>query len=305
MTFRKQGMSTMVLAFGSHMSASGGVDLALGRAEELSLESCQIFSKNERQWKAKPLDPSVVERFRLETERTGITKLVVHDSYLINLASPKPDIREKSIAAFTDELERCDILGIPHLVTHPGAHTGSGVEAGIQQFADSLNEIYDSLPDNQALTLLETTAGQGTSLGRSFGEIAAIIDKVEAKERVGVCLDTCHVFAAGYDYRTPELYATMMEEFDSTIGLERLKVIHLNDSKFPLGSFRDRHDHIGAGEIGLEGFRQFVNDPRLAGIPGILETEKDPDGEKDRRNIGTLKSLVKQPALDVAIAESR
>lgn len=292
----------MVLAFGSHMSASGGVDLALGRAEELGLESCQIFSKNERQWKAKPLDPAVVERFRSETERTGITKLVVHDSYLINLASPKLDIREKSVAAFKDELERCDTLGIPYLVTHPGAHTGSGFEAGIQQFADSLNEVYDSLPDNQALTLLETTAGQGTSLGRSFSELAAIIEKVEAKDRVGVCLDTCHVFAAGYDYRTPELYATMMEEFDSTVGLDRLKVIHLNDSRFPLGSFRDRHDQIGAGEVGLEGFRQFVNDPRLTGLPGILETEKDPDGNNDRQNLDTLKRLIGQPAPGVTIA---
>lgn len=291
----------MVLAFGSHMSASGGVDLALGRAEELGLESCQIFSKNERQWKAKPLDPAVVERFRSETERTGITKLVVHDSYLINLASPKADIREKSLAAFREELERCDMLGIPYLVTHPGAHTGSGVEAGIQQFADSLNEVYESLPDNQAMTLLETTAGQGTSLGRTFGELAAIIEKVEAKDRVGVCLDTCHVFAAGYDYRTPELYATMMQKFDSKIGLDRLKVIHLNDSKFPLGSFRDRHDQIGGGEIGLEGFRQIVNDTRLRDLPGILETEKDPDGKNDRRNMETLKSLVDQPAPNVTM----
>lgn len=282
----------MVLAFGSHMSVSGGVDLALERAEALGLESCQIFSKNERQWNAKPLDPAVVERFRAQTARTGITKLVVHDSYLINLASPKPDIRDKSLLAFKDELERCDMLGVPYLVTHPGAHTGSGVEAGIQQFADSLNEIYAALPDNRALTLLETTAGQGTSLGRSFGELAAIIEKVGAKDRVGVCLDTCHVFAAGYDFRTPELYATMMREFDDTVGLERLKVIHLNDSKFPLGSYRDRHDQIGAGEIGPEGFRQLVNDSRLSGIPGILETEKDPDGDNDRRNLKTLKDLV-------------
>lgn len=282
----------MVLAFGSHMSASGGVDRALERAEALGLESCQIFSKNERQWKAKPLDPAVIERFRSETERTGITKLVVHDSYLINLASPRPDIRDKSLSAFKDELERCDILGIPYLVTHPGAHTGSGVEAGIQQFADSLNQVHAALPDVRAMTLLETTAGQGSSLGRSFSELAAIFDKVEAKERVGVCLDTCHVFAAGYDFRTPDLYATMMEEFDHTVGLDRLKVIHLNDSKFPLGSNRDRHDQIGAGEIGLDGFRQVVNDGRLSGIPGILETEKDPEGVNDRRNLETLKGLV-------------
>lgn len=274
------------------MSASGGVDKALARGEAIPVDSLQLFSKNERQWIAKPLDPDVVDRFHAEVERTGITKLVVHDSYLINLASPKSDILEKSLPAFIDELQRCDALGVPHLVTHPGAHTGSGVEAGIARFAQSLNEIFDAMPNNPTLTLLETTAGQGTTLGRSFEEIAAIIDLVEHKARVGVCLDTCHIFAAGYDYRTPELYAATMAQFDAAIGLERLKVIHLNDSKNPLGSNKDRHDHIGAGEIGLEGFRQFVNDPRLAGLPGILETEKDDAGENDRRNLATLRSLI-------------
>jgi deoxyribonuclease IV len=282
----------MVLALGSHMSASGGVDLVFGRGEALGLESIQLFSKNERQWFAKPLDPVVIERFHAETARTGVTKLVVHDSYLINLASPKPDILEKSIAAFADELLRCDQLGIPYLVTHPGAHTGSGVETGIARFAQSLNEIHGSMPDGKALTLLETTAGQGTALGRSFEEIAAIIDRVEDKSRVGVCLDTCHIFAAGYDYRTQEQYEAMMSSFDELIGIGRLKVIHLNDSKNPVGSFKDRHDHIGEGEIGLEGFRPFMNDSRLVGVPGILETEKDDAGEKDRRNLATLRSLI-------------
>lgn len=284
----------MVLAFGSHVSASGGVDRAPQRGADVGAEAIQIFSKNERQWQAKPLDPAVVEQFRAEIERTGIgfDKLVVHDSYLINLASPKEDILAKSIPAFTDELLRCDMLGIPYLVTHPGAHTGSGVEAGIERFAQSLNEIYAAIPDNQAMTLLETTAGQGTALGRSFEEIAAIIERVDQDERVGVCLDTCHIFAAGYDYRTPELYVEMMDQFDRTIGLDRLKVIHLNDSKNPLGSNKDRHDHIGDGEIGLEGFWQFVNDARLAGIPGILETEKDDAGDYDRRNFATLRSLI-------------
>jgi deoxyribonuclease-4 len=282
----------MVLALGSHMSASGGVDLVFARGEALGLESIQLFSKNERQWLAKPLDPAVIERFHAETARTGVTKLVVHDSYLINLASPKPDILEKSIPAFADELLRCDQLGIPYLVTHPGAHTGSGVEAGIARFAQSLNEIHDSMPDGKALTLLETTAGQGTALGRSFEEIAAIIDQIEDKSRVGVCLDTCHIFAASYDYRTPDQYEAMMTSFDELIGIDRLKVIHLNDSKNPVGSFKDRHDHIGDGEIGLEGFRPFMNDPRLEGVPGILETEKDDAGEKDRRNLATLKSLI-------------
>lgn len=282
----------MTLAFGSHVSASGGVDKAIPRAEALDLESVQIFSKNERQWQAKPLDPAVVQNFRDEVARTGLTKLVVHDSYLINLASPKEDILAKSIPAFTDELTRCDELGIPHLVTHPGAHTGSGVDDGIAKFAESLNRILGSLPESRTITCLETTAGQGTSLGRTFEEIAAIIDLVEDKARVGVCLDTCHIFAAGYDIRTPETYAETMTRFGEVIGFERLMVIHLNDSKNPLGSFKDRHDHIGDGLIGLEGFRNIVNDRRLDGIPGILETEKDDAGDYDRRNIATLKSLV-------------
>lgn len=282
----------MTLALGSHMSASGGVDKAIARGEALNLESLQLFSKNERQWRAKPLDPAVVEHFHAEVERTGITKLVVHDSYLINLASPKEDILEKSMPAFTDELERCDLLGIPWLVTHPGAHTGSGVEAGIARFAQSLNEIFAALPDSKTVTLLETTAGQGTALGRSFEEIAAIIDLVEDKDRVGVCLDTCHIFAAGYDYRTPEQYAETMGHFDQVIGLNRLKVLHLNDSKNDLGTNKDRHDHIGDGLIGLEGFRGFMNDSRLDGVPGILETEKDDAGDYDRRNLETLRSLI-------------
>ncbi len=282
----------MTLAFGSHVSASGGVDKAIGRAETLALESVQIFSKNERQWQAKPLDPGVVQNFRDEVARAGLTKLVVHDSYLINLASPKEDILAKSIPAFTDELTRCDELGIPYLVTHPGAHTGSGVEAGIAKFAESLNLVLDALPDSRTITCLETTAGQGTTLGRTFEELAAIIDLVEDKSRVGVCLDTCHVFAAGYDIRRPESYAATMTQFGEIVGFERLLVIHLNDSKNPLGSFKDRHDHIGDGLIGLEGFRNVVNDTRLDGIPGILETEKDDTGEYDRRNLATLKSLV-------------
>lgn len=282
----------MTLAFGSHLSTSGGVDRVFARAEALPVESCQIFSKNERQWIAKPLDPAVVERFHAEKGRTGLTKLVVHDSYLINLASPKPDILAKSLAAFKVEMERCDVLGISFLVTHPGAHTGSGVDAGIAQFATSLNQIYRETPANKAITLLETTAGQGTSLGRSFDEIAAIIDLVDDKDRVGVCLDTCHIFAAGYDFRTAEGYAAVMEQFDRIIGFDRLRVLHLNDSRMPFASNKDRHAHIGEGEIGTEGFRHVVNDPRLTGLPAILETEKDDAGENDLKNLTTLRGLV-------------
>jgi deoxyribonuclease-4 len=282
----------MTLDFGTHASTSGGVHKALQRAADVGATSCQIFSKNERQWLAKPLDPEVVDHFHLERERTGIRQMVVHDSYLINLASPKDDIHGKSMAAFADELERCHELGIRYLVTHPGAHTGSGVEAGIAKFAESLNRLHDQLPHLAVMTCLETTAGQGTTLGRTFEEIAQIIDLVEAPDRVGVCLDTCHIFAAGYDIRTPETYRATMDAFDRAIGLDRLLVIHINDSKMPFASNKDRHEHIGGGEIGLEGFRSLVNEPRLAGRPGILETEKDPDGDHDRRNLEVLRGLV-------------
>lgn len=284
----------MTLEFGSHVSASGGVDKVFARAEEVGATSIQIFSKNERQWIAKPLDADIVDRFHAERERMGIDPnlLVIHDSYLINLASPKDDILEKSLAAFRDELRRGDVLGIPNLVTHPGAHTGSGVDAGLARFAQSLNEIFSELPDSRTVTLLETTAGQGTSLGRSFEDLATIIDQVEDKSRVAVCMDTCHIFSAGYDFRTPEQYAEMMTMFDEIVGIKYLRALHLNDSKMPFASNKDRHDQIGDGEIGLEGFRHFVNDARLCGLPGILETEKDPAGDNDRRNLATLRGLV-------------
>lgn len=283
----------MTLDFGVHASASGGVDKALQRAVDVGATSCQIFSKNERQWNAKPLDPGVVENFHRERERTGIQQMVIHDSYLINLASPKEDILAKSIAAFTDELERGEILNIQYLVTHPGAHTGSGVDAGIRQFAESLNRIFDSLPDNHTVTCLETTAGQGTTLGRSFDEIAAIIDLVEDKSRVGVCFDTCHAFAAGYDLRSEASTVEVFDEFDRVIGLDKLRVLHLNDSKQPFGSNKDRHDHIGQGEIGPAAFTAIVNDPRLSGLPGIIETEAGEKNAFDLVNLATLRSYVR------------
>jgi len=282
----------MTLDFGTHASAAGGVDKALQRAVDVSATSCQIFSKNERQWRAKPLDPAVVERFHEERERTGIAQMISHASYLINLASPKDDLIEKSVGGFTDELERAHTLGLQGVVLHPGAHTGSGVDAGVAKIAQSLNRIHDDLPHITSLTLLETTAGQGTALGRSFEEIAAIIDQVEAKDRIGVCLDTCHIFAAGYDIRTSDGYQEVMNAFDRVIGIDKLRAIHLNDSKMPFASNKDRHEHIGEGEIGVEGFRALVNDTRLSGIPGVLETEKDAEGDYDRKNLALLRSLV-------------
>ncbi|MCA9834588.1 MAG: deoxyribonuclease IV [Thermomicrobiales bacterium] len=283
----------MTLDFGVHASASGGVDKALQRAIDVTATSCQIFSKNERQWLAKPLDPGVVENFHRERERTGIKQMVIHDSYLINLASPKEDLLEKSMAAFTDELERGELLNIQNLVTHPGAHTGSGADAGIRTFAESLNRIFDALPDNHVITCLETTAGQGTTLGRSFEEIAAIIDLVEDKSRVGVCFDTCHTFAAGYDLRSEESTVAVFDEFDRVIGLDKLRVLHLNDSKQPFGSNKDRHDHIGQGEIGPAAFTAIVNDARLSGLPGIIETEAGEKNAFDLVNLATLRGYVR------------
>jgi len=281
-----------MVAFGSHMSISGGCDLALLRAAEIGMESCQIFTKSERQWVAKPLDPAVVERFHVNRATTGVDRLVAHDSYLINLASPDDTLWEKSQAAFLDELNRCDQLGVPGLVTHPGSHVGSGVDVGVRRVAEALNRIHDLRPDGGSMTLLETTAGQGNTLGRTFEEIRAIIDLVEDDARVGVCLDTCHIFAAGYDIRDSDTYAGTMAQFDAVIGFGRLKALHLNDSKFGLGERKDRHAHIGEGELGLEAFRLLVNDPRVAGVPGILETEKKDDGEDDRRNLAILRGLV-------------
>jgi deoxyribonuclease IV len=283
----------MTLDFGTHASASGGVDKAIQRTVDVGATSAQIFSKNERQWNAKPLDPAVVERFHAERAKHAIGKMVIHDSYLINLASPKDDIIEKSMRAFKDELVRADQLRIRYLVTHPGAHTGSGVEEGIRKFAESLNRVFNDLPDNDVIVCLETTAGQGTTLGRSFEELAEIVDKTEAKHRVGVCFDTCHAFAAGYDLRTEESTVSVVDELDRVIGLDRLHVLHLNDSKQPFASNRDRHEHIGKGEIGLSAFTAIVNDPRLFGLPGILETEKDAGGDFDRMNLEILRGLVR------------
>ena len=239
---------------------------------------CQIFTKSERQWVAKPLDPAVVERFHLNRKETGIDNLVAHDSYLINLASPDDTLWEKSQLAFLDELNRCDLLGVPGLVTHPGSHVGAGIEAGIKRVGEAINRIHEKRPDGPAITLLETTAGQGNTLGRTFEEIQAIIELVEDKARVGVCLDTCHIFAAGYDIRDAATYEATMTHFDLVIGIDRLKALHLNDSKFGLGERKDRHAHIGEGELGLEAFRLVVNDTASSWAPRYFG-----DRERQRR----------------------
>jgi deoxyribonuclease-4 len=283
----------MSLELGAHVSASGGVDLALVRANDFAMTACQLFTKNERQWAAKPLDPEVVERFLANQSQFSLKYLVAHDSYLINIASPNPEMWEKSVAALAHELERCDTLAIPYLVSHPGAHMGEGPDAGIARVGEAVNRIHDSAPDGKSMILIETTAGQGSTLGRSFEEIASIIDQVHDKSRIGVCMDTCHIFAAGYDIRDADSYAATMNAFDAIVGLANLKCVHLNDSKKGLGLHVDRHEHIGKGELGLAAFGFLLNDPRLAGLPGILETPKEaPKFEEDQMNLETLRSLI-------------
>jgi deoxyribonuclease-4 len=275
------------------MSIAGGCQNALTRGRDVGCDAVQLFTKNASQWKAKPLLPEDVARFQATLEETGYNPdaLVVHDSYLINLATPDDTLWEKSIAAFGEELDRAGALGIPGVVTHAGAHMGSGEEAGVTRIAAALDRVLSERPTG-SLVLLETTAGQGTCLGYRFEQIASMIEQSRYPDRIGVCLDTCHVFVAGYDLTTPEGYEGTLLEFDRLIGLDRLKAIHLNDAKKPLGSRVDRHDHIGQGSIGLEAFRLLVNDPRLRHIPMVVETEKGPDGAEDRMNLATLRGLI-------------
>lgn len=280
------------MPFGAHMSISGGISRCFERGEQVRCETMQIFTKSERQWQAKPFTAEEIASYKAEQIRTGIGPVVVHDSYLINMASPKEDLWEKSIAAFVEELERCAVLDIPYIVTHPGAHTGSGEEVGIRRQVDALNRVFATGMGASVMVLLETTAAQGTVLGSRFEQLAQIIELVTHPERVGICVDTCHIFVAGYDIRTPETYAATFEAFDRIIGLDRIKVLHLNDAQKELGSRTDRHAHIGQGCIGIEAFRLLVNDPRLRHLPMIIETPKGKDMAEDVENLTLLRSLV-------------
>lgn len=281
-----------MLYLGAHMSVSGGLENAITDALAVESEALQIFTKNQRQWNARPTSDEAAELFKSRYAESGLKGLVSHNSYLINMASPKDDIWAKSLAAMVDELQRCDQIDVPFMVAHPGSHTGSGREAGLDRIVEALDRVHADLPEARARTLLETTAGQGTNLGSAFEDIAYIIERVSAPERLGVCFDTCHVFAAGYDIRTPETYAATLDEFDRVIGLGQIEVFHFNDSKHELGSRKDRHELIGKGFIGEDGFRSFMNDPRFAGKPAILETDKGDNLEEDRAAILLLRSLV-------------
>jgi len=281
------------------MSIAGGLDRAPLRGRQVGCDTIQVFTKSNRQWRAKRLSDREVQAFRANLEATGIGPVVAHDCYLVNLAAARPSLWKKSVAAFREEMDRAGRLGIPYLVTHPGSHAGAGEAEGIRRVGEALNVLHAALPRHGGVQiLLETTAGQGSSLGYRFEQLAAILDRVVRADRVGICLDTCHVFAAGYDIRTTDGYRKTMRELDACLGLHRLKAIHLNDSLQGLGSRVDRHAHIGDGRMGLEPFRCLVNDPALRGIPMILETPKDDDFVKaDRRNLARLRRLLNSAAV--------
>lgn len=273
------------------MSISGGLFNAILHAEKAGCRCVQLFVKSSNQWRAKPLTDEEIAQFKSERERTGIGPAVAHSSYLINVGSPDPALYEKSRDALLVEFQRCVQLGVEYLVFHPGAHIGTGVEAGIARIAGAMRWVLEKEPKTESMLLLETTAGAGSHIGSTFEELQAILDKVGAPDRTGVCLDTCHVFAAGYDIRTEAEYKNTMKQFDEAIGLERLKAIHFNDSKFDLGTHKDRHEHIGKGFIGADGFGFFMRDKRLKSVPKILETPKDEDGKYDKMNLALLRKL--------------
>ncbi len=279
------------------MSVSGSLHLAFARLASIDGAALQIFTANQRQWHPKQPDAEQIRLFREVRAAAGSMPVASHDSYLINLASPKIETREKSLAALVKELRRCADLGVEYLIMHPGSHLGEGIEAGIERFTASLDRaVEEAASGGKVMILLENTAGQGTNLGSYFAELAEIIARSGFPQGLGVCFDTCHAFAAGYDLRTPASYRRTMAEFDAVIGLDRLRFFHLNDATRKLGSRIDRHEHIGKGEIGTSGFRNLVNDPRFARHPMVLETPKSDDLHEDRENLEVLRGLITSPS---------
>lgn len=273
------------------MSIAGGVRNALRAGESVGCEAVQIFTKSSRQWASAPLGEEDVRAFRDDWEAGPIHTVIAHDSYLLNLGAPDQELRKKSVAAFVDEMERCEALAIPWLVAHPGAHTGQGEEAGLRTIARSLDAVHRRCQGYRVRVALEITAGQGTNLGHRFEHIRRIMDGVKTGDRLRVCFDTEHAFAAGYDIRTREGYERTFDEFDEKVGLGLIAAFHLNDSKKELNCRVDRHEVIGKGHIGLEAFRLLVNDRRFFGLPMCLETPKGKDLKEDRETLELLRSF--------------
>ena len=284
---------------GAHMSVAGGAVTGIERALAVRARALQIFTKNSNQWKGKPISDAEAAAFREAWAASGLAPVVAHDSYLINLSSPDPALLQKSIEALADELLRCETLGVPFLVVHPGAHMGSGVLEGCDRVAASINEARALAPAPSVIVLLETVAGQGTTLGRKFEELARIRSGVVRRDLTQYCFDTCHVHAAGYDLATEKGYEETFREFDAILGLESLRVFHVNDSKNERGSHVDRHENIGKGKIGVGAFARLMRDPRFTAVPKLLETPKGADGVvMDRRNLALLRRLAEEPDAD-------
>lgn len=281
----------MVL-LGAHMSTSGGLSTAFDRGAQVGITTMQIFTKNQNRWQQKPTPPEEIGLWQQKQAATGIAPVVSHAAYLLNLGTPNDEIWDKSVAALADELTRAEELGLLGVVFHPGAHMGSGEDAGIARIVKGINAAHARTPGYKTLTLVEGTAGQGTALGYRFEHLQAMLHGVAEPKRLAFCLDTCHLFVAGYDLRTAQAYADTMGQFDELCGIERLKCFHFNDAKKPLGSRVDRHDHIGTGQIGLDAFGFILNDVRLGQVPKILETEKSDDMHEDVTNLQALRGLI-------------
>jgi deoxyribonuclease-4 len=282
------------------MSVAGGLPLAIARAQIHRCEALQVFTKNASQWRARLLPPDEIAAFKRAAKATGISPIVAHASYLINLATTNPALRAQSITALGEEVDRAEALGLLGVVLHPGARMGAPVDQALSLVATALEHVLKERRGGRTLILLEHTAGQGSAMGASFEEIAGMLDRVRNSRRLGVCLDTCHLLASGYDLCTEEGYRAVFDTFERLIGFDRLKVFHLNDSKKPCMSRVDRHEHIGKGCLGLEPFRRLLNDKRFADLPMILETEKTEWRDRNRveidpldeMNLNTLRSLI-------------
>lgn len=291
------------MRLGAQMSAAGGLYKAFKRADEAGCDSMLVFTKSNRQWQAKPITDKDVVQYKKAAEKYGhVYPVAVHASYLINIASPDDDLWEKSYQALRDEVERAAAFDIPYLTFHPGSYVSGDEESGLAHIARGLRRLLADTDDTAPNTIvcLETMAGQGTNIGFKLEQLAFLLAEAGPHERLGVCFDTCHIFAAGYDIRTPEAYAATMDEFDRVVGLDQIQCFHLNDSKYDLGERKDRHEHIGRGFIGEQGFANFVNDPRWADFPAHLETpktEEDDDGnevEMDPVNLAVLRGLIRE-----------
>ncbi len=277
---------------GAHLGIAKGLAEAVRQGRAIGCEAIQIFSKSPQMWSGPPLAPDAAEAFRTAVRAEGLRATAVHHGYLANLASPKPAMLERSRRAFADEIARAERLGVDALIFHPGAHLGSGKDARLSTIAECLRAAIDATPDGAVRLLLENAAGQGTTLCASFEELASVLERVDAPDRTGVTLDTCHLFAAGVDFRDASSYGVLVDRIDRLLGRRTVRAFHLNDAKAPLGSHLDRHENIGRGEIGREGFARFLHDPRWAEVPGYLETPIDDRGyARYAEDLATLRSL--------------